>query len=231
MLSSTSSGCLKLLTLSNLLGLAFSLPLDSSHLRPRFSIVNVDGSSDPDCTTSSAPAVTQTVVVPTIVTIQPTIESPTETITVTVAPTQPPMQFWPHKTNSSSTTSSPSETTWGATTTSSSSPTLAPMWWPSTTPCESISTTTSSSSWAPSVTPCGDDDELPSDGAPWRQPAPNPSTVNAVAAKPTYSYPPGAHAPHPSGMTAPLPVLPTDAPLWYNRTQVPNYRKRVVVNE
>lgn len=191
-----------------------ALPLDVPQILPRsYSVVNVDGSSSPT-TTSAPPTVTQTIVntvtapgTTSVATVN--VDSATETVYITVAPTPTPtapllptIPYGYPPINSNSTSSSLSSTSVKA---------------------------ANSPSKATSSEPCVETPEVVGDGAPWRHgynltPTGTYSTAYATG---SYDAPVAAT---PSGMTAPLPILPPAAPYWLNITEIPNARRRVVVS-
>jgi hypothetical protein len=241
---SPQSTAFSLLAIASIFSSSIALPLEALNIVPRqaYSIVNVDGSSSP--TSEPAPQVViqtvtdvETAALPTstfIATVNVDRGSATETIYLTVTPTPTPastpeptpapqpavivlpppvIPYYPLHLNSTSSSTSTSETS-----------------------TISLSTATSSKlcDETPEPTP-----EPTGDGAPWRQ-SYNPFTTGTGTAYPTAAYPTAAYttggynapvAARPSGMTEPLPVLPPAAPYWFNTTEIPNVRRRVVVSE
>jgi hypothetical protein len=223
---SPQSTTFSLLAIASLLSSSIALPLDVPQIVPRqtFSIVNVDGSSSP--TSTSLPSTTQTIIdtvtAPAstfIATVNVDRGSATETVYITITPTSkstpsatalPPasMPYYPFHLNS---TSNSTSTTFS---------TLV-------TPTIPLSTATSTE-------PCEETPSPVDDGAPWRHPYNLVPTGTGAAAYPT-SYPTGSYDlpafAKPSGMTAPpLPVLPPAAPYWFNVTEIPNVRRRIIVS-
>jgi hypothetical protein len=215
---SPQSTTFSLLAIASFFSSSIALPLEIPQILPRqaFSIVNVDGSSSPS-TTSLPPAITQitTVTAPAstfIATVNVDHGSATETIYLTVTRTPQPSAtalppptipyFHPHLNSTSNYTST------------------------SITPTIPLTTGTSPE-------PCDETPEPVDDGAPWRHPY-NLVPTGTGAAYPTAAYPTGGYsapvAARPSGMTAPFPVLPPAAPYWFNTTEIPNVRRRVVVS-
>ncbi|KAF2429134.1 hypothetical protein EJ08DRAFT_650562 [Tothia fuscella] len=208
---------LSLLSAVSIISSSLAIPLDVRKAQ-QYSVVNVDGSDSP-ATTSRPQTVTQTisaVVTETvskpstyISTVNVERSSTIETIFITVTPTA---------------TSTPSEL---PSTLSPSAPYTLPSYSSSTTANNATATAT------PSEEPC-DEDEGP------ELPVPvGTGTVGNHAAYPTAGYlaavawPSGVARPtgyRPSGMTAPFPTLPLETPRWFNRTQIPHYKKRAVLN-
>lgn len=234
---SPQSTAFSLIAIVSFFSSSIALPLDIPQILPRsYSIVNVDGSSSPT-TPSTPPAVTQTqtivntVTAPgatpiatapgttTITTVN--VDSATEIVYVTVAPTSTPMP--------QPTPSAPLSIPYGV--------------YPSLNSTTSMPNCTCSSPLHPAVIPLGVTTSKPTpevvgDGAPGRPE----HTASPTGAYPT-AYATGAYstayatgsyskpfAARPSGMTAPLPVLPRAAPYWFNATEISNARRRDVVS-
>lgn len=204
-----------LLATLSLFSSSIALPLDIPHLLPRsYSIVNVDGSSSPT-TYAPASAVTQTVIDTVTAPGKTSIatvngDSATETVYVTVTPTPNPSAtlppvipyFPPHLNSTSSSIASTSVKA-----------------------AISLSTSTTSK-------PCEETPAVFGDGAPWRQSytlVPTSTTPSYPVAYATGSYD-APIAARPSGMTGPLPILPPAALHWLNITEIPNAKRRVLVN-
>lgn len=221
---SPQSTAFSLIAIASLLSSSIALPLDVPQILPRsYSIVNVDGSSSPT-TPSIPPSVTQTqTILDTVTAPGPTsistvnVDSATETVYVTVASTPTPTPtpsapllptipsgFAYPPLNSNSTSSSNSLPS------SSAKAALNP-------------------SQATSSEPCEPTPEIVGDGAPWR-------LGHGLAPTGTYptAYATGSYnapiAAKPSGMTSPLPILPPVAPYWFNITEIPHARRRIVVS-
>jgi hypothetical protein len=203
---SPQSTTFSLLTIASFFSSSIALPLDIPQIVPRqaFSIVNVDGSSSPT-STSPLPTVTQTIsaistVTPPASTFIATVNVDRGSVTETIYVTVTP-------------TPQPSPPS------TSITPTIPLATGTSPDPCE----------------------ETPvDDGAPWRHPRiPDYPTgtgawgtgVAYPTSYPTAAFNAGPVAARPSGMTAPFPVLPADnVPYWFNSTEVPSVRKRVIVS-
>lgn len=223
---------LSVLSIAALISSSLAIPLNLQHRSPldarkpqQYSVVNVDGSSSP--TPSALPEiVTQTVSALFTETASPRASyiatvnvdrgSTTDTVYVTVTPTptahpQPPIVPFvaPYSPPSNASSSTPVDA-------------LTPP----------LSTGT------PSEEPCDGEE-----GIPWATRFPVPvgtGTVGYHGAYPTGGYnaaswpsgvarPTGVMPSLPSGMTAPFPTLPIETPHWYNKTQIPEYRPRLII--
>jgi hypothetical protein len=215
--------------------LAFPLKVERSPVEARkaqYSVVNVDGSSGATSIFAVPQVVTQTVSITTalpttfIATVNVDRGSSTETVYLTVTPTP--------------VAAAPSEI-------ASPPPFLMP---PSGVfpPFNGSIVINGTSTTLPTAsnTPCEEND-APSDGAPWHphEPAPVAYTTRMPVPvgtgtigyhhhpHPTAAYRTGAYptAPVlPTGMTAPFPILPVETPHWFNRTQIPTYKKRTILS-